>query len=236
MWNTGISSLTYPKCPAQSMSLPLHVAHSAPFLSVVPMRGSRMPFGRGTRCGIWYRLRSKTWNTPHLPISVGDISENFTDRILRGASSSVKGVLLYSRGASCWLAPGCEPGRATGGHTTGASVGVAIVVLRVSQGSVARATDDSARLVPSAPRTRASTRPHPRRWPFRRRIPRVNSAKAAAAVVYRVPPRGASRSNPSPGGSDAAFRRRPRPPDGLVRGSLGFPQPARRRVLSAALP
>jgi hypothetical protein len=25
-------------------------------------RWSRMPFASGWRCGIWYRLRSKTWN------------------------------------------------------------------------------------------------------------------------------------------------------------------------------
>mmetsp|Transcript_9760 Transcript_9760/g.36203 ORF Transcript_9760/g.36203 Transcript_9760/m.36203 type:complete len:259 (+) Transcript_9760:4858-5634(+) len=99
MWNTGISSFTYPKCPAQSMSFPLQVAHSAPFLSVVPILGSRIPFARGIRCGIWYKLRSNTWNTPHLPISDGDIRENLTLRILRGASTSVNGAFEKTRGS-----------------------------------------------------------------------------------------------------------------------------------------
>ena len=200
------------------------------------MRGSRMPFGRGTRCGIWYRLRSKTWKTPHLPISVGDISENFTDRIFRGASNSAKGVLLYSRGASWQLVPGCEPGRATGGHTKGTSVGVAIVVLcrpsRFSRACYGRL----ARRVPRA-------RTHPRAQPcapeavaFSAADPReLTQRKAAAAVVYPGPPRGVSCSNASPRASGAAIGQQPRPFVRLVRGSPGFPQPARVAVVPHAL-
>jgi hypothetical protein len=108
------------------MSLPLHVAHSAPFLSVVPMRGSKMPLGKGTRWGIWYRLRSKTWKTPHLPISCGLMSENRTLRIFRGALSSTNGALVNSKGSGFpeppWFAADAGAAASAAGFGTAAAV------------------------------------------------------------------------------------------------------------------
>ena len=204
------------------------------------MRGSRMPFGSGTRCGIWYRLRSKTWKTPHLPISVGDISENFTDRILRGASSSAKGVLLYSRGAPPARAGIGEPGAPPGGTPKARPSGSPSSWFVVSHGSVARATDDSARRVPRArERTRARTRGG---GLFGGGSRELTQRIAAAAVLYQctryslLRTRGVSRSSPSPGGSGVAIGQRPRPPDGLLRGLPGFPQPARVQRSAGAYP
>ena len=58
MWKTGSSRRMNPKWPAQSVSLPLQVAHSS-FRSLMPSLVSKTPSGRGERSGLEvYRFRS----------------------------------------------------------------------------------------------------------------------------------------------------------------------------------